>query len=562
MRRSLLEAVIRHAGALATQSATSDAELLRRFADSRDEAAFAELVRRHGPMVWAVCRQSLVNAADAEDAFQATFLALVRSAGKVRAGAALGGWLHGVAVRVATKAKRSAVRRRQREQKAAGPEAGRPIPEAAWNELLAAVHEEVRRLPEALRTAFVLCELEGVRQPDAAARLGWKPGTLTGRLTKARQRLLEQLTKRGLVPTVASGATGLSAATASAVVPSSLFGKVMTFAEAVPGEVSPAVLELLREVTPMMLSRTKLLAAAVLAAGGLGIGVGAKVMSTAGAQPGGEGEVAAKPAPKKDRDARDGKDKAKSPPAKAGLMAGAAFPRERWEYQFDNSPKSVEELRKLVEKRGRDGWEFAGQVHFPRGGAGADVPPQLVFKRPHGWGKGFGMAFSGMDAGGMMRPGGMSPYGMPGMEMPGGGMGSGGKPGSMPGLFGGMGGGMPPGMSSPMGGPAMAPPRSKSKSAAGEYQVVGLKHASAMDFASMLQQLFPAVNVVGYSQTNSLILKADQETLREVEALIKKLDIPAPANTPGGAGGAGGPFAPGAGYPGGPGGPPVAPRPR
>jgi hypothetical protein len=171
------------------------------------------------------------------------------------------------------------------------------------------------------------------------------------------------------------------------------------------------------------------------------------------------------------------------------------------------------------------------------------------------------MAFSGMGTGGMMPPGGMP--GMPGMGMPGGGMGGGmmssGKPGGMPGMPGAAGpmmaGGMPPGMG--VGGATPSLPRSKSKSAAGEFQVVGLKHASAMDFATMLKQLFPAANVVGYSQTNSLILKADQETLREVEALIKKLDIPTPANTPGGAGGPGGPFRPGGGSPYGiPGGPP------
>jgi RNA polymerase sigma factor (sigma-70 family) len=540
MRRSLLEAVIRHAGALA-EAGASDADLLRRFADNREESAFAELVRRHGPMVWAVCRHSLPNPADAEDAFQATFLALVRSAGKVRAGAALGGWLHGVAVRVAAKAKRSAVRRRQREEKVAGPEAGRPVPEAAWNELLAAVHEEVQRLPETLRTAFVLCELEGVRQPDAAARLGWKPGTLTGRLTKARQRLLEQLTKRGLVPTVAAGAAGLGAATASPVVPASLVAKVMTGAGATPGVVSPAVLELLREVTPMMFNRAKLLAAALLAAGGLGVGVGAKVISSAGAQPGAEGAPGAPPAPRAGARADKGKAKAKPPKAGGGMMAGAMFGHEKWDYQFDNTPKSAAEFRKLVEKRGQEGWEFAGQAHFPRGSSSPDVPPQLVFKRPHTRGKGFGMAFSGMGSGGMMAPG-----GMPGMA--GGAMGSGMAPGGgfgMPGAGGPMmAGGMPPGMG--MGGATPSLPRSKSKSAPGEYEVIGLKHASATDFASMLNQLFPAANVVGYPQTNSLILKADGETLREVEKLIKKLDVPAAAN------GAGGPFAPGSsGYPGG-----------
>lgn len=278
----------------------------------------------------------------------------------------------------------------------------------------------------------------------------------------------------------------------------------------------------------MMFNRAKLLAAALLAAGGLGVGVGAKVISTAGAQPGAEGAPGAPPAPPRAGARADkGKDKAKPPKAGGGMMAGAMFAHEKWDYQFDNTPKSVEEFRKLVEKRGQDGWEFAGQAHFPRGSSGADAAPQLVFKRPHARGKGFGMAFSGMGAGGMMAPG-----GMPGM--PGGAMGSGMMPGmAMPGAGGAMmAGGMPPGMG--MGGAAPGLPRSKSRPAAGEYEVIGLKHASATDFASMLKQLFPAANVVGYPQTNSLILKADGETLREVEKLIKKLDVPAAANAPGG----------------------------
>ncbi len=269
MSRSLLQLVLRHAEAFASgPDAAADCELLSRFTQTRDELAFEELLRRHGPMVWAVCRQSLPDHADAEDAFQATFLALIRSANSVRGRGKIAGWLHGVAVRVAQKMKRSAVRRRQREERAANGEADRPVPDTKWDALLAAVHEEVQRLPDAMRTAFVLCELEGVRQPDAAAQLGCKLGTLTSRLTRARQLLIERLSRRGLAPALAGGTLGLGAATASAVVPQNLIDTALSLLSA--GEaVSPAILALVHEVAPMMI-RTKLVAATLLVACGFG----------------------------------------------------------------------------------------------------------------------------------------------------------------------------------------------------------------------------------------------------------------------------------------------------
>src|SRR5258706_15644530 len=176
---------MRRVAPMAADGRVTDTDLLRRFTTDRDEAAFAALVRRHGPLVWAVCRNMLLNETDAEDAFQATFLTLVRSAQTVRAPAALGAWLHSVAFRVAMKAKRTAARRRKRERTPATSEAAAPVSQTTWDQLQVAVHEEVRRLPEPLRTAFVMCGLEGVGQNEAAAALGWKLGTLSGRLTKA-----------------------------------------------------------------------------------------------------------------------------------------------------------------------------------------------------------------------------------------------------------------------------------------------------------------------------------------------------------------------------------------
>ena len=268
MSRSLLQLVIRHTESLAAPDTDADGDLLHRFARTRDESAFAELLRRHGPMVWAVCRQSLPDHADAEDAFQAVFLALIRSPESVRGRNAVGGWLHGTAVRVVQKLKRTAVRRKQREHRAAGPEADRSVPEGKWDALIGAVHEEVQRLPSVLRTAFVMCELEGVRQPDAAARLGCKAGTLTSRLTRARQLLIERLSSRGLAP-AAFGTLGLGVATASAAPPQTLLDSTLSLVNAAE-TVSPAILKLASQVTPMI-TRTRLAAATLLLACGFGM---------------------------------------------------------------------------------------------------------------------------------------------------------------------------------------------------------------------------------------------------------------------------------------------------
>ncbi|MCU0706202.1 MAG: sigma-70 family RNA polymerase sigma factor, partial [Fimbriiglobus sp.] len=259
MNRSLLQLVLRHADGL-TADADGDAVLLRRFIATRDDAAFATLVKRHGPMVWAVCRQSVPHHSDAEDAFQATFLALAQSAKKVRTPDRLAGWLHAAAVRISAKAKRSFTRRAKHERATARPESDSPVSAASWGELQAAVHAEVADLPPSLRTVFVLCDLEGVDHAAAAKRLGLKPGTLSGQLARARQRLLAALAKRG----IAAGAVTLAG---GAVVPEVLANKVA--GGLVP---SAAVAELATEVTSMVVSELKLLAAGLLVAGGLTLG--------------------------------------------------------------------------------------------------------------------------------------------------------------------------------------------------------------------------------------------------------------------------------------------------
>src|SRR5262245_15562192 len=162
--------------------AESDRQLLRRFAAARDEAAFAELVARHGPLVRGVCRR-VAGDASADDAFQATFLVLARRAGTLRWGGAVGPWLYAAARRVALKARAAEARRRRRER-AAAPPAAEPVADPGWRELLAVLDEELRRLPERYRAPLLACYLEGRTQDEAARQLGWSVGTLRRRLER------------------------------------------------------------------------------------------------------------------------------------------------------------------------------------------------------------------------------------------------------------------------------------------------------------------------------------------------------------------------------------------
>jgi RNA polymerase sigma factor (sigma-70 family) len=187
----------------------TDAALLRRFIRQHDEAAFATLVTRHGPMVHRLCRRVTGNATDAEDASQATFLVLVRNAASIRRPSALAAWLHSVAHRVARKIRK---RRPETHEPGEGQVDHHPDPldELTARELLTVIDEEVQRLPERYRLPVVLCYLEGRTQEDAARLLGWTPGSVKGRLERARSRLHTRLTRRGLT---------LSAALAPLVLP-------------------------------------------------------------------------------------------------------------------------------------------------------------------------------------------------------------------------------------------------------------------------------------------------------------------------------------------------------
>ncbi len=200
MATGQLDTLMRHIQEAAAGCAArhqTDCQLLDDFAARRDESAFAALLSRHGPMVLRVCRRLLRHEQDAEDAFQATFLVLAQQAGTIRQRETLAGWLYGVAFRTAAQAKRKAARRRAREARLRGrtPPAA---PSPTWDDVQAVLDEEVLRLPESLRSAFILCVLDGKTVPAAAAELGAKEGTVSWRLARARQRLRLRLARRGI----------------------------------------------------------------------------------------------------------------------------------------------------------------------------------------------------------------------------------------------------------------------------------------------------------------------------------------------------------------------------
>jgi RNA polymerase sigma factor (sigma-70 family) len=216
-----LDRMVRHVRGLVGERgpAPSDRQLLDRFAHQGEQAAFAELVARHGPMVLAVCRRVTGDEHEAEDAFQATFLVLAQKAGGAGWSESVAGWLHSVAHRVALKARGRAARRRKHEGLAA-MRAQVPV-DPPDEELLALVQAEVARLPEKYRAALVLCHLEGKTNAEAARALGCPLGSMSTRLARARDLLRRRLAGRG-APVCAGALAGLLGPPGGAAVPESL----------------------------------------------------------------------------------------------------------------------------------------------------------------------------------------------------------------------------------------------------------------------------------------------------------------------------------------------------
>ena len=263
--------------------ASGDAELIRAFATREDGVAFEQIVRRHGPMVMGVCRRVLRDPADVDDAFQATFLVLVRKASSLRAPDRLAGWLHQVAHRVAMKARAVRLNRARREGELFEVSAGEAPAEVVWRELRPIFDDELDRLPDRLRLPAVLCLLEGRSKREAAEALGWAEGTLSCRLHRARERLRSRLSARGLTLSAGALAAALFEGAGTAAVPDRLIASTLQ------GVCTPAAAAGARALAngvtqAMFLSKVKILVTGVLLAGMVGTGTGVGLMP--GTEPG------------------------------------------------------------------------------------------------------------------------------------------------------------------------------------------------------------------------------------------------------------------------------------
>jgi RNA polymerase sigma factor (sigma-70 family) len=300
-------------------AAATDADLLDRFAADPHDAPFAELVRRHGPMVLGVCRRVLRHAEDADDAFQAAFLVLARNAAASR-GRPVGGWLYRVAGNVARRLRDQNRRRRTREDRSGRVASVEPAPPA--DGLAAVLDDELNRLPDRERAAVVACLLEGRTQEEAARELGWTVGTLRRRLGRGKELLRNRLTRRGVTAPV-----GFVGIVVFETVPHALADgtrvAAVGFARGVK-TATPAVA--LAEGIIAMMTRTKVAAvfAAVVAAAGLTVGTGVALQQPA-ADPvrGGGGQPPAKGT------ADPGFNTTKAGPFDAATDKGAIKPGER-----------------------------------------------------------------------------------------------------------------------------------------------------------------------------------------------------------------------------------------
>jgi len=271
----------------------TDGQLLEDYLSRREEAALAALVHRHGPMVWGVCRRVLGSYHDAEDAFQATFLVLVRKANSIVPKGMVANWLYGVAHQTALKVRATCAKRRARERLVTIMPEPAAVEQDLWDDLEPLLDQELCRLPDKYRLAIVLCDLEGRTRKEAARQLGVPEGTLAARVARGRVMLAKRLARHGLA--FSGGALGaiLSQKAASAAVPTTAVSNTIKAASlfaagqaTVTAVISAQVAALAEGVLKsMLLSKLKVALLVLLAIGTLGIGAAALPFGMVVAEP-------------------------------------------------------------------------------------------------------------------------------------------------------------------------------------------------------------------------------------------------------------------------------------
>ena len=275
MKRDCTVAIARNLERLVdpgTLAGLSEPQVLARFVDRGDPVAFEAIVVRYGPMVLAVCRGILRDANDVDDAFQATFVTLIRKAAGLKQPERLGPWLYGVAYRVAVRA-----RRRRKLEGLPGELAGRPgDPDGGEREQLSVLHDEIERLPDKYRLPIVLCCIEEETHDEAARKLNWPIGTVHGRLSRARELLRGRLGRRGVaIPAMVASSSARSSKRSENTVPQSLLSSTLALSN---GAIPTRVQALVKGVISAMFIEKLRSTALVLAATALGVGSAATAL--------------------------------------------------------------------------------------------------------------------------------------------------------------------------------------------------------------------------------------------------------------------------------------------
>lgn len=342
----------------------SDRQLVEQFLSRGDGSVLEALVRRHGPMVYRVAWRVLQHNQDAEDVVQATFLTLAQKLRTLRKHESVASWLHGVAHRLALKARAQVARRRRHEQRA-GRSKTVPPDEVSWEQVRAALDAELSALPEKWRLPLILCYLEGRTQDQAAGDVGWSRATLQRRLAEARQALGRRLTRRGVVWPAALSAVLVCDCVAPAALPSGLIGSTVEAAacvaagRALNGIVSSNVTALLTKgMQAMLTSKMKSTVAALLVAGALMSGALGIFPASRGVE--GPAAVAAAPIPASPN----------PEPEKVGTLAPAQ----------NTQPKTTPDLEAALDQAMKAAARMPDKDALPEAGTLAPVTPHTRMK--------------------------------------------------------------------------------------------------------------------------------------------------------------------------------------